>query len=62
MKYKPTTVRLSDQARDAAGRLKQQLGHRSFAALVEQLIMEEAKQRGCWVPKAVNLLTVKGRE
>ena len=58
-KYHGTTVRFSGQARDAIGRLKQQSGHRSMSALLEHLVMKEAKQQGCWIPKAVNLLAVR---
>lgn len=57
-KYQETTVRFSPQARDAIGRLKQQTGHRSMAALLEYLVRQEAISRGCWTHRAVNLHSV----
>ncbi|MEP3634094.1 MAG: hypothetical protein ABJQ23_19970 [Shimia thalassica] len=53
MRLKPTTMRLSPEAREALARLRQRYSRRSLADMVEVLIHEKAVQDGCWVPRSM---------
>ena len=47
---RPTTIRLSDEARRALVILAQR-HDRSMASMIERLVQEKAKQEGVWAPR-----------